>query len=163
MFDHLVYFFLRNVTVKDDGIPMVLIQMKGRNHRRIGLTPELQGTRFTFYIDPNMAVLFKDPRKYFIGVHMPHYGPIFITKRSIFIGSSQTQTIINGFLSSFQANPHLAIPFSKHSPRLKPMPAYQVIPSFHSGVAQLPGTAVHLSALRNKQQQVIAVDHPHWN
>lgn len=99
---HSLYFFSRYCSIQYNGIPMLLIHMIRRHHRRISISPEFHPFRIAFYIDPDAVIFFININKTLFIFFASHNCPIVIMEWIIFICIRKRFTVLNDFFSCYQ-------------------------------------------------------------
>lgn len=90
---------VRDTAVQDNGVPMFFVLMIPRQHRGIGVPPEITPPWINLYIHPNLTVTLIGPGKCPLIFPVPQQHPVIVMKWCINIGIRQGKTIIQDFFS----------------------------------------------------------------
>lgn len=101
---HTLNIFIRNTSIQNDRIPVLLILMISRYHRLIGLPPEVTPLGIHLDIHPYRPVLpLICPGKCLLILPVPDKLPVLVMKRSILICPRQRQAIFQNRFSVSQS------------------------------------------------------------
>ena len=87
--NHPFYILHRNCSIQNNGIPMSLIQMIGRNNRLKCISPEISPLNITLHVYPDISIFIKYPCKYLFILLMPYDAPVIIVKWGVSVSSRE--------------------------------------------------------------------------
>lgn len=97
--DHAPDIIVRYRAVQNHRIPVFLVLMITRNHRVVGLPPEIAPRRIDLYIDPHASFVFICPQKRLLIPFTPHQHPVGVVKWHVLIHVRKCHAVLQRLFS----------------------------------------------------------------